>query len=198
MPKVQRKSKTNKRGRPAADLPDRQWAENEQASLERLADWYDKHDRPGHAKEVRDRLALFTAALPKRFRAGKPAQIYLELREVGALHGPLGAEGDRSLRDAVDAVRALLIARRLDEAKADLPRLQRKAAGACGIARSNMLGRSTSDDERRFASALAAVDRLAEWPKGLRKGPKGTAMLIVARAVGVAIDTMKNVAHPRE
>jgi hypothetical protein len=108
-------------GRPPTALPDRAWAEEQLRQLARLAIFYDEMGDRANAASIRARRARFAAAMPKRFRAGKPWTEYVARErttvtldgrevvvEVGALNG-LAAERRRAaLRDAHGATLALL------------------------------------------------------------------------------------------
>jgi hypothetical protein len=216
----------SKRGRPAGVLPDRAWAEEQKKGLQLLIQAADrdvkkrrdpksKRAAERFASYVRGRLAQFEAGLPKRYRAGQPAQIYLNLKDshgsLPALDGPFRDRTQQVFRGAVEAVKTFLLVRRIAEdspirglgapakAKAThefadrMPVLRESADRACGGAWAHWKGRPTTKKAGLFARALKFLDEGGEdWPQELRVTDKGRAILVVSKASGASIHAIKN------
>lgn len=190
---------TRSRG-PRSTLPDRDWAAGERTKLENLARWHDEHDEPTHAAEVRAKLAAFVAAPPKRFRADKLAEEYVRrspVEDASALDGTARDRQDEALRSAVDAVVTHLSARQVNASALHLERVAAMADSSCSRARSAAKG-TRRVRPGAFAPALAHLDALDDWPDELRgETRRHKAIIVVARATGLHVGTVKAIARRR-
>jgi hypothetical protein len=201
-------SAERKRGRPAKEKPDEAWCRTELERLEREADQWEARGGVRTAREKRLLAQQLRSEMPKRFRAGKPAQVWLD-RDGDEYTGPMQERRRKIFCTAVDNVKTLLRVRHIVEGPparrlvertpqadtskqaAHLPALRERADFWLG--RAWALGRAGRWHKGGLLEpALHALDTIEDWPQELRAGNKGRAIYVVHKATGTAIHTIKN------